>query len=209
MCTLPLTKISYTNPPPNYDYSHNQNYSPFCHEWQRVRVSSRPLVSAGRARISILIIIVVVRVVIILGCLRCLKRRRGRLHKATKASLPSSKMVDTGVHLIQLSRKCIKVSIHAPKLHHDCIQSHTYRRSRGSGGGWSWRSGRSYHLRLGLPQAKLCKTLLYCSSVNGTHKQKVRRLRIDNGKMAKESRDSGRKNKLITSLCVPIDIYKG
>ena len=27
--TLPLTKISYANPPPNYDYSHNQNYSPF------------------------------------------------------------------------------------------------------------------------------------------------------------------------------------
>ena len=29
MCTLPLTKISYSNSPPNYDYSHNQNYSPF------------------------------------------------------------------------------------------------------------------------------------------------------------------------------------
>ena len=29
MCTLPLTKISYTNPHPNYDNSHNQNYSPF------------------------------------------------------------------------------------------------------------------------------------------------------------------------------------
>ena len=29
MCTLPQTKISYTNPSPNYDYSHNQNYFHF------------------------------------------------------------------------------------------------------------------------------------------------------------------------------------
>ena len=27
--TLPLTKISYANPPSKYDYSHNQNYFPF------------------------------------------------------------------------------------------------------------------------------------------------------------------------------------
>ena len=56
---------------------------------------------------------------------------------------------------------------------------------------------------------KLYKTLLYGSGINGTHKQKVRRLRIDNGKMAEESHDSGRKNELITSRRVPIDIYKG
>ena len=29
MCTLLLTKISYTNSPPNYDYPYNQNYLPF------------------------------------------------------------------------------------------------------------------------------------------------------------------------------------
>ena len=29
MYTFPLTKISYTNPPSNYDYSFNQNYAPF------------------------------------------------------------------------------------------------------------------------------------------------------------------------------------
>ena len=29
MYTLPLTKIFYINSPPNYDYFHNQNYSPF------------------------------------------------------------------------------------------------------------------------------------------------------------------------------------
>ena len=98
---------------------------PFCLEWQRVRVSSRHFVSAGRASISIFIIIVVIGVVIILECLRCLGRRRGRLHKATKESLLSSNVADMGVHLIQLSRECIKASIHALKLRHDRIQSHT------------------------------------------------------------------------------------
>ena len=27
--SLPLSKISYANPPPNHNYSYNQNYSPF------------------------------------------------------------------------------------------------------------------------------------------------------------------------------------
>ena len=84
-------------------------------------MSSRHLISAGRASISILIIIVVVGVVIVLECLRCLGRRKGRLYKATKVSLPSSNMADTGVHLIQLSKKCTKASIHALKLHHDRV----------------------------------------------------------------------------------------
>ena len=47
------------------------------------------------------------------------------------------------------------------------------------------------------------------SYVYGTHIQEVGRLRIEDGKMAKESRDSGRKNELITSHRVLIDIYKG
>ena len=37
----------------------------------------------------------------------------------------------------------------------------------------------------------------------------MRRLRIDNRKMAKESCDNGRKNKHITSRRVPIYIYMG
>ena len=47
------------------------------------------------------------------------------------------------------------------------------------------------------------------SYVYGTHIQEVGRLRIEDGKMAKESRDSRRKNELITSHRVLIDIYKG
>ena len=88
----------------------------------RVRVSSRHLVSARRASISILIIIVIV-----LRCLRCHGRRRVRIHKATKESLLSRNTADMGVHLIQLSRECIKASIHVLKLRHDHVQSHTSR----------------------------------------------------------------------------------
>ena len=144
---------------------------PFCHEWQKVKVSSRHLVRVGRASISILTIIIVVRAVIVVGCLGCLERRRGRLHKTTKASLPSSNTADTSVHLIQLNRKCIKASMHTLKLRHDSVQSHTSSWSRGSGGGWRWRSGRSFCI--GSPQSKLCLALFKGSIVNGTHNGEV------------------------------------
>ena len=134
----------------------------FCHKGQRVRVSSRHLVSAGRASIPILIIIIV---------LGCLGRRRGRLHKATKVSLPSSNMANTGVHLIHLSSECIKVSIHALKLRHDRIQSRTFHRSRGSRGGWSRRSGKSCCTES--PRSKLCLSSFNSSGVNSTHNVEV------------------------------------
>ena len=92
-----------------------------------VRLLSKHLVSAGRASISILIIIVVGVIIV----LKFLERRRGRLYKATKVSLLSSNMADTGVHLIHLSNKCIKMSIHVR------IKSHNSRRRKGSEGGWS------------------------------------------------------------------------
>ena len=166
-CTLPLTKISYTNPPPtSMTTLIYKTTPPFCHKWQRVRVLSIHLVTAGRASISIIIIIIiVVGVIIVLGCLRCISRRKGRLHKATKASLPSSNTIDTRVHLIHLRSECIKASIHTLKLCHDHIQSHTSRRSRGSGGGWSWRSGRSCWPKS--PRTKLRLALFNDSGVNG------------------------------------------
>ena len=134
----------------------------FCHEWQRVRVSSRHLISAGRASISILIII------IILGCLG---RRRGRLHKATKASLPSGNTTDMGVHLIHLSSECIKASIHALKLCHDHIKGYTSRKRRGSRDGWSWRSGRS--CRLKPPRTKLRLASFNGNGIYSTHNMEV------------------------------------
>ena len=53
---------------------------------------------------------------------------------------------------------------------------------------------------------KLCKTPLNGSGINGTHE--VGRLRIEDGKMVKESCHSERKNELIMSRRVLIDIYK-
>ena len=47
------------------------------------------------------------------------------------------------------------------------------------------------------------------SGVNCTHECEVGRLGIGDRKVAKESRDSGRKNELITSRRVLMDIYKG
>ena len=136
---------------------------PFYHEWQRLRVSSRHLVSTRRASISIFIIII-----IILGCL---ERRSGRLHKATKASLPFGNMADMGVHLIHLNSECIKASIHALKLRHDRIKGHTSRKRRGSGGGWSWMSGRS--CRPGLPRMKLRLASFNGSGIYSTHNVEV------------------------------------
>ena len=39
-----ITKISYANPPPLYDYSHIKTTPLFCHEQQRVSTSSRHLI---------------------------------------------------------------------------------------------------------------------------------------------------------------------
>ena len=56
---------------------------------------------------------------------------------------------------------------------------------------------------------KLCKTLLNGSDVNGTYESEMGRLGIVDRKVAKESRDSIRKNELIMSHHVFIDTYKG
>ena len=47
------------------------------------------------------------------------------------------------------------------------------------------------------------------SGINGTYKRKVGRLRIRDRKVAKEPHDSRRKDELIMSRHVLIDIYKG
>ena len=100
--------------------------SPFCHEKQRVSKSSSHHVVTGRASILILINIIV-GVTIVVLVLRCLWRRRERLYEATKASLSSSNTADTGVHTTQLITECVKTSIHAQKLRHNRLESHTTR----------------------------------------------------------------------------------
>ena len=205
--TLSLTKISYVNFPPYvYDYFHPKTTSPFCHEWQRESNSSGQLIVTGGASILILIII---RVTIVVLVLRSLWKRRGRLYKATKASLPSSNTGDTSVHLTQLITESVKASIHALKLCHDRIKSHSTRKRRRSGYGWRRRSRRSCHLSLCLPRTKLGITLSNGSNVNGTHHKEVIRRRIGDGKGKNDSRDDWWKNELIVGHRIPIDIYKG
>ena len=208
--TLPQTKISYTNPPSmSMTTLISKTTHPFSQEWQRVSILSRHLIIARWASISILIIIVGV-IVIVLGCLG---RRRKRLHEATKVSLPSRNRADMGVHLIQLITKSIKVSIkasiHALKLHHDRMKSHTTSRGRRSRGGWSWRSERSCRLCLGSPRFELRLISSNGSNIYVTHHWKMREKGNRNGKMAKNPRDSWRKNELIMGRHILVDIYKG
>ena len=66
--------------------------------------------------------------------------RRSFKNEATYDCLPSCNTADMDVHLIQLSRECIKASIHALKLRHDVLESHFAQRKGGSGCEWS-RSG--------------------------------------------------------------------
>ena len=145
--TFPLTKWSYTNYPLKNDYSHIQNYSPFLSRvTKRVRVPSRHLIYIERASISIIIIILGISsiIIIIILNLRSHQRRwrRSLRSEAIHDCLPWCYTADTNVHLIQLSRECMKASLYALKLCHDVFKSHIARRRGGSRCGWSrsrWR----------------------------------------------------------------------
>ena len=81
------------------------------------KTTSPPLSQRGHH----LIIITINNILI----LRSLWRRRWRSNKATKASPSLCNTTNTGVYLIQLNSKSIKMSIYALKLHHDYLKSHT------------------------------------------------------------------------------------
>ena len=152
---------------------------PFCHEWQRVRMSSRHLI--GRASISIIIIrsIIVITIIIILILnirSRWRRWRRSLRSKATYDHLLSCNTTDTNVHLIQLCRECIKVSIHALQLRHDVPEWHIARRRGGSGCGWSrtrWSQMRGKSCWIQLLWLKLHLAMFNGSGVYGTHDRKV------------------------------------
>ena len=180
----------------------------FCHEWQRVSTSSRHLIIIGRASTIILISIITVGAIITL-ILKSRWRWRRNNSETTHVGLSLCNTTNTGVHLTQLITKCVKVSIHAHKLCHDGLKSHSTHRSRRSEGGWSGRRWRSRHLYLGPPWPKLCLAPSDNSSIYGTHNHEVMRLGKGDRKMVKDSRDSQRKNELIMGHRIPIDNYKG
>ena len=127
----------------------------------------------------------------------------------TKASLSSCYMTNTGVHLTQLISESAKVSIHAFKLSHDDLQGHITSRGRRRSGGWNSKSCRTGRLHTWLLQSKLSLTLPNRTGFDETHGGVVRRNGNGNGKVAKDPRDSRRKDELITGRRILIDIeYK-
>ena len=145
--------------------------SPFCHEWQRVRVSSRHLVIVGWACIAIILIIKGSSIIIISITLIRKGHKSGRHGITTHLNLTSSNAAYMGVHLTQLITESVEASIHVLKLHHDVLECHSTHRRGGNGCGWSWKSGRSY--RTGPPRSKLHLVLFNGSVVNGTHNGEV------------------------------------
>ena len=145
------------------------------------------LIITRRTSILILIISTIISILII----KSLWRWRRRSNKATMASLSSCNTTDTTIHLIQLSSECIKVSIHALKLHHDCLESHnTSRRRRRSGGGWNGGGERICRLGLWPLRSKLSLALSNKHRFNGTHDSVERRIRNRDRRMAKHPCDT-------------------
>ena len=123
----------------------------------------------------------------------------------------SNNTTDTGVHLTCLIDERVKASIHALKLHYDGLQCHTScRRSRSRGGRSQGR--RNYRicmtgrLRPWLLRSKLGLAPPNRTSADGTHGSEVRRVRNRDGEVVKDSRDSWRKDKLITGRRILIHI---
>ena len=101
------------------------------------------------------------------------------------------------------------MSIHALKLPHDGLKSHTTTRGRRSGGGRNSRSCRINRLRPWPLQKKLGLVLRNRSCAYGTYNGEVGRIRNRDRKMAKNSHDSRRKNELIMGRLILININDG
>ena len=169
---------------------------------------SSHLIVTERASIFILIVIITIGVTVIVLILRCLGRRRRRLYKATKVSLSSYNTIDMSVYLTQLITKSVKASINALTLRYDRLEGHTTRKRRKRGCRWSGRGWRSRRLDLWSLRSKLGLASSNGHTTDGTHDKEVSKLKIGDRRMANDPRDSRRENKLITSCCILIDIYK-
>ena len=153
--------------------SSSQNYSPFL-----LRMTM------GKSPLDRHLIIIVNTIIAILIC-QSLWRRRGRSNETTKASLSSCNTTDMGVHLTQLITKSVKTSIHALKLHHDGLKSHTTIRGRRSRGGRNSKSCKISRFRSRPLRSKLGLTPPNKSCANGTHNGVIRRIKNRDGKWRK------------------------
>ena len=165
----------------------------------------RHLIIIGRVNVILIIINLIIR--------RGLWRKRGRMSKTSHASLPTGNVACSGVHLTHLINEIVKtttkVSLHPLKLLYDGLEGHTTnhggRRSRRRG--WNSRSCKIGCLYLWLLWSKLSLTLPDKTSADGTYDVEKRRQRNQNVKVLKDSRDSRKKDKLITSSGILIHIY--
>ena len=165
------------------------------------------LIITGRA--SILILIIIINTIIAILIYQSLLRRKGKSGETTKVSLSLCNTTDIGVHLTQLITESVKASIHVLKLRHDDLKSHTTTRGRRSRGGRNSRSCRISHLHSWPLRSKLGLALPNRSCVDGTHNGEVGRIRNRDRKMAKDPRDSRRKDELIIGRHILININDG
>ena len=191
------TSLNINTPPISYTNPSSMSMTTLISKLLSLFVTSDKVVSTSSKHLIIIqwAIIIILGIISIVGAitliLRCLSR--GSHCVTTHHNLSSCDTTDMSVHLTQLITESVKASIHAHKLYHDGLKCHSTHWRRRSIGGWSGRSWRSCRLHLGLPRAKLCKTLLNGSGVYGTHIWEMGRHKIGDRKMVKESRDSGRK----------------
>ena len=116
-----------------------------------------------------------------------------------------------GVHLTHLIDERVKARIHALKLRHDGLQGHTSFRRRRSRGGRSRRRRSCRICMIGCLRPWLLRSKLGLAPPNrtgadGTHNGEVRRVRNGDGEVAKDPRDSRRKDELIMSRLILINI---
>ena len=160
------------------------------------------LIITRRASIRIITIITILTILIS----RSLWRRRGRSGETTKASPSSCNMIDMGVHLTQLITESVKASIHALNLCHDSLEGHITSRGRRRRRGRNSWSYKTHRLHTWLLRSKLGLAPSNRIGVDGTHSGEVRRIRNKDRKVVKDPRNSWRKDELITSRRILINI---
>ena len=131
-------------------------------------------------------------------------------------SLSMGDATNSGIYLTHLIGEIVKtttiVSLHLLKLRYDGLQGHISCRRRRSRSGRSRRIGRNnkscsiIRLHTWLFQSKLGLALPNKTSVDGTHGGEVRRIQNRNGEVLEDTRDSRRKDELITCNRILIHI---
>ena len=110
-------------------------------------------------------------------------------------------------HLTQLINESVKTNIYALKLRHNDLQGNITGQGIRGGGGRDNRSWRTGSLHMWLLWSKLSLAPLNSNNVDGTHGgEEMRGIRNLDGEVSKDTRDSKRKDELITCSLILINI---